>query len=202
VTTTRAISLALSAALLALAITLTVAVRLRRDAVPGPDVLSSVPAFTLTDQTGRPFGPADLRGAPWIASFIFTRCPTVCPALSSRMAEVQRRTEGTPVRLVSFSVDPDFDTPAVLADYAKRFAAGPRWTFLTGDFSAMRAAIEDGLKISMGRARDGPVLDPGQVFHGTHLVLVDGDGTIRGYFDVKDDAGLDALLRDARALAP
>lgn len=200
-TTTRAISLVVSAALLALAVTLHVAKRSGKTTTDLP-VLSAVPPFALTDHTGGIYRAADLRGTPWVASFIFTRCPTICPALSSRMAEVQRRTEGTPVRLVSFSVDPDFDTPAVLSEYAKRFDAGRRWTFLTGDFGVMRSAIEDGLKISMGRAQAGPVVDASQVFHGTHLVLVDAEGRIRGYYDVKEDAGLDALLRDARSLAP
>lgn len=198
-TPARAVLLVVAAALVAGAVTLaTLRARTARAELP---VLATVPAFSLIDHTARPFAPADLRGAPWIANFIFTRCPTICPALTNRMGEVQRRTEGAPVRLVSFSVDPDHDTPQVLAEYARAHGAGPRWSFVTGDFAAMRGAIEDGLKVSMGRGQPGPVIDPSQVLHGAHFALVDGEGRIRGYFDVGDDAGLERLVAAARSLA-
>jgi len=168
-----------------------------------PPVYSTVPEFRLTAHTERPFGSAELRGHVWIANFIFTRCPTVCPALTARMAEVQARTEALPdLRLVSFSVDPAFDTPPVLAALARQVGAGPRWSFLTGSLDAIRAAVEAGLKISAGRGpgEEGPVIDPAQVLHGTHFVLVDGEGRIRGYHDVDDEQGFEELLAAAKAL--
>lgn len=172
----------------------------RRAAAAEPPVLSTLPAFTLTDHTGAPFGSEALRGRPWVANFIFTRCPTVCPALSSHMAELQERTRDLPlVELVSFSVDPEFDTPAVLAEYGRRFDAGPRWHFLTGSYEDVRRAIEDGLKVAMGRGA-GPV-DPSQVFHGTHFVVVDAQGRVRGYHDVSRPEEKEALLAALRHLA-
>lgn len=172
----------------------------RRATADDAPALSTLPAFALTDHTGAPFGLEGLRGQPWVANFIFTRCPTVCPELSRHMADLQARTEDLPgVQLVSFSVDPEFDTPPVLAEYARRVGAGPRWRFLTGDYASVRAAVEDGLKIAMGRGV-GPV-DPSQVFHGTHFVVVDAQGRIRGYHDVALPAEQERLLALLRRLA-
>src|SRR5947209_5367673 len=93
----------------------------------------AVPAFQLTNQNGQPFGSPQLAGKIWIADFIYTTCPGPCPMISSRMSELQKPLEKTDVHLVSFSVDPGKDTPAVLRSYAERLQAEPgRWDFLTG----------------------------------------------------------------------
>jgi protein SCO1/2 len=163
-------------------------------------VLTTVPAFRLVAQTGEPFGSEELTGRVWIANFIFTRCPTVCPQLSRRMADVQaavREDEG--IRLVSFSVDPDYDTPEVLREYATRFGADPeRWTFLTGTVESIKQAVEEGLKVSSGL--DGKPVDVSEVLHGTHFVLVDDRLRIRGYHDVATPEGFDRLVADAERL--
>lgn len=175
---------------------------LRARVPPPPPVLGSVPAFALTDQAGRPFGSADLAGRVWVASFIFTRCSTVCPAITRQMARLQERTRGLDpaLELVSFSVDPGHDTPARLDAYARRHHANPRrWRFLTGSSEAVRATVERGLRVSMG----GDVADapsPADISHGTHLVLVDGAARIRGYYDPAEPGALDRLVRDAALL--
>ena len=164
-----------------------------------PPVLGTLPAFRLTDQAGRPFGSDDLAGRVWVASFIFTRCPTACPAITRQMARVQGRTRNLEpaLHLVSFSVDPGFDTPERLAAYAGAHRASPRmWTFLTGPAEAVRETVERGLRVSMGDASD----DPADVSHGTHLVLVDGAARIRGYYDPAAPDTLDRLVRDAALL--
>jgi protein SCO1/2 len=159
-----------------------------------------LPAFRLTDQEARPFGLAELRGQVWVAGFIFTRCETVCPVIVAKMREVKTKTSdlGPALRLVSFSVDPKFDTPAVLRTYAKqRGADDPRWIFLTGDYQVMRETVVNGVKIVMEQSEDG---DPDGIFHGSHLVLVDGVGRIRGYYDTSDADVVERVARDARAL--
>ena len=91
---------------------------------------NTVPAFTLTDQAGEEFrSDAALKGKVWIADFIFTTCTGPCPRMSSQMKRVQTELKDLPgVELVSFTVDPDNDTPSALAEYAKRFAADTsRW---------------------------------------------------------------------------
>jgi protein SCO1 len=168
---------------------------------PPPPVLGSLPAFRLTDQAGAPFGSAELAGRVWIASFIFTRCPTICPAVTSQMARVQGRTRNLEpaLHLVSFTVDPEFDTPARLAAYAREHRASPRmWTFLTGPTDAVRETVERGLRIHVGRDPADP--SPAGISHGTHLVLVDGEARIRGYYDPNDPDAIDDVVRDAALL--
>ena len=98
----------------------------------------TVPAFQLTNQNGQPFGSGQLAGKIWIADFVYTTCPGPCPMISGRMSELQKPLEKSDVHLVSFSVDPDKDTPAVLRDYAAKLQAEPgRWDFLTGAKSAI-----------------------------------------------------------------
>ena len=101
-----------------------------------------LPPFRLTDQDGRPITPADLRGKPVAIDFIYTRCPLpdVCPRLSANFAALQRRF-GSAITLVSVTVDPDYDTPAVLRDYSRRWAAGADWRFLTGDVAPLARAL-------------------------------------------------------------
>jgi protein SCO1 len=163
-----------------------------------PPVLATVPDFTMTDAAGRPFASAsELRGRVWAATFLFTRCPTVCPLLAARVKKVQDATTklGDRFRLVSFSVDPDHDTPTVLAAFARTHGADPaRWSFVTGDPAPIAAAM----KIGLDRVPDAP---PGEaIVHGTHIVLLDGEMQIRGYYDSSDDAALERLLADARLL--
>src|ERR671931_583227 len=123
-------------------------------------VLGTLPAFTLTSEQGIPFGSDDLRGKVWVANFIFTRCPTVCPLLTRKMASLQPRAQqlGGAHHLVSFSVDPEYDSPEVLRSYAaKNGADGARWTFLTGAPEAVRATVVDGLRTSLGREGVAPM---------------------------------------------
>ncbi len=168
---------------------------------PPLPVLSQLPAFTLTDQENQPFGSEQLKGRVWIADFIFTRCPTICPVLTGRMGELQHRTRnlGDAFRLVSFTVDPEFDTPSVLAAYAKSHRVSPRrWSFVTGAPEDVKRAVVDGLKTSMGK--EAPDGDLASIFHGTHLVLVDQKLRIRGYYDTDQPGTLDTVLRDAGML--
>lgn len=165
-----------------------------------PKPLLELPAYTLTDHHGKPFGAADLRGKTYVADFVFTSCPSVCPRLTKRMAEVQKRTEdlGDELRLVTFSVDPENDTPEVLAAYAHKYGANEgRWTFLTGPLGEVETVVLRGFKIAMGKKEN--VEGILEIFHGERFVLVDGEGKIRGFYDA-DDAGIEAIVRDARLL--
>lgn len=166
------------------------------------EVLGQVPDVALADQTGAAVRTADLAGRVLVASFIFTRCPTVCPVSSRKMKRLGERLAGeAPVLLVSVSVDPEHDTPAVLRDYAARYGADPaRWRFLTGEAGAVRRAVEEGFKLGVerrGAAADGTP----DIVHDLHFVLVDKRLRIRGYYDSEDAGRLDDLVRDARRLA-
>jgi protein SCO1 len=164
--------------------------------------LGSVGSFALTDQAGRPVTEASLRGQVWAAAFFFTRCPTVCPRITRKMREVQQTAakDGVKLQLVSFSVDPENDTPAVLQSYAKQYEADlASWRFLTGDLEVVRKTSEQGFKLALdGKATAGA--EHFGLFHGSHLVLVDGAGQIRGYYRTSEDEQLAQLLRDAASL--
>jgi protein SCO1/2 len=177
-----------------------IASSLRLRPPPPLPVLATLPPFELVDQDGRRFGSQELEGRVWVASFIFTRCATICPAITARMARIQDRTRelATAFHLVSFSVDPGYDTPARLAEYARVHRASPRrWSFLTGPEEAVKRAVASGLKVSMGGGAGG---DPAEIFHDSHLVLVDGRGRIRAYYDSDEAKAVDQVVRDAGLL--
>lgn len=164
--------------------------------------LGSVGSFGLTDQTGRSVSETTMRGQVWAAAFFFTRCATVCPRITRRMRGVQQAAAkgGVKLQLVSFSVDPEHDTPEVLAAYAKQYGAElATWRFLTGDLEVVRKTSEQGFKLALdGKATPGA--EHFGLFHGSHLVLVDGTGQIRGYYRTSEDAQLAQLLSDAASL--
>jgi protein SCO1/2 len=143
--------------------------------------------FTLTNQDGQGVSRADLAGKVWVAGFAFTRCTGPCPQVTATMARLQAELANQPdFRLVSFSVDPDHDTPEVLQKYAHGFRADPqRWSFLTGPRDDVYSLVEKSFKLGVQQA-------PGrEVTHSTRLALVDRKGRIRGYFEGRqlDDEG-------------
>jgi protein SCO1/2 len=168
----------------------------------GPDLprLGASPAFTLVSEQGKTTTQDDLAGKIWIADFIFTRCGGSCPILSAKMVALSERMRDVPeIRFVSFGVDPEHDTPEVLAEYGRTLGADPaRWTFLRGERPVIRALIKDGFKLAI---EDGAADSVEPILHSTRFVLVDGEGTIRGYYDGMEQPPVDQLDKDARALA-
>ena len=163
--------------------------------------LGTIKEFALTDQHGRPFG-SGLRGKVWVASFFFTRCPTVCPQVMRRVRQVQLKSaaKGVSLQLVSFSVDPEHDTPPVLRKYAERFDADlSSWSFLTGDLTVVKKTCVEGFKLSL-QGRPDANADHYGILHGSHLVLVDKNMKIRGYYRSSDGEAVARLLHDAARL--
>jgi protein SCO1/2 len=174
----------------------------RRSETPLP-VLGRVADFALVDQASAPVTRADLAGEPWIANFVFTRCPLVCPRLTDRMRSVQAlaRDERARIRLVSFSADPEHDRPQVLAAYADAHGAdGESWQFLTGNEESI-AAIARSLAVALDGEADPTKPDYG-IMHSGHLILVDGSGQVRGYYRSAEDGVARRILDDAKRLAP
>ncbi len=164
-----------------------------------PPILGELPAFALIDHQGRAVGRGELLGTPWIADLVFTRCALACPRMTAAMARLDRRLPPEGVRLVSVSIDPAHDTPEVLAAYAARHGASPRWRFLTGDPAGVRALARDGFKLGVD-AVPGEA-DPGlAIVHSDRFVLVDAAGRVRGYYDPFDPESLARLERDLSAL--
>jgi len=172
-----------------------------RSAASELPLLFDLPEFTLVERSGRPATLAGLRGQPWIADFIFTRCAGVCPAMTARMAALRTRLAGTPVRFVSFTVDPRNDTPEILTRYAAAAGAGADWWFVTGPVRDLHALSTEGFKLAAMENAPGAETADGPFLHSSKFVLVDGSGAIRGYYDSEDAAAVDALEADARRLA-
>jgi protein SCO1 len=165
---------------------------------PALPVLGAVPAFHLLDDRGAPYTNEAMLGHVTVVDFIFTRCPSSCPRLTARMGELQSRLarDHSGARLVSFSVDPENDTPAVLSAYATQAGADPaRWSFVTGPVNdVMRAAVE-GFKVSAAKVWMGA--GDYDVTHGNWFVLTDRAGAIRGYYPTEETADFERLVRDA-----
>ena len=156
----------------------------RTDELP---VISTLPPFALTSDKNVPLDNSTLTGKVWIADFIFTSCAGPCPAMTRSMAAVAKKLELYPeVAFVSVSVDPETDTPEVLARYGAKFGANPeRWHFLTGTPEAIQELAVKGFMI-------GAVDDP--VIHSTKFCLVDQKGQIRGYYTGTDEAELEQMI--------
>jgi protein SCO1/2 len=156
-----------------------------------PD-LGAVPPFQLTDQNGHAFDSAsELQNHIWVADFIYTNCPGPCPRMSSQFKQVQTFLSGTQVKLVSFTIDPEHDTPKALFDYSRHFdARAGTWYFLTGPKDMMHSLSRDGFKLHVSDDLE----------HDTHFVLVDRNGHIRGFYQSLEAHAVDQLVADAKSL--
>ncbi len=161
-----------------------------------------IQAFKLEDQEGHRVSQATFRGKTWVAAFMFTRCPTVCPRITRTMRELQSQANerDLPLHWVSFSVDPEHDTPAVLKQYAKEFHADlSHWSFLTGDYEVVKRTAVEGFKVALEGSVDENADHLG-IIHGSHLMLVDSELKLRGYYRTSDTEAMQQLLNDAERL--
>lgn len=175
--------------------------------------LGQLPDFQLQDHNGQTVSPKNFQGKVVAVNFVFTSCAGTCPLLTERMKKVQNFIENTqkdkqnsPYHIVSFSVDPDRDTPEVLRKYMKSYEVNPKiWSFLTGPYQEVEKTVVQGFKISMAKAptdqakedSEEPVYD---VIHGEKFILIDPKGQIRGYFDATE-AGIYQLTQAMVRLA-
>jgi protein SCO1 len=198
--------------------------RSREAPAPPPPVLSDLPAFRLTAQDGSEVTLATLRGEPWVADLIYTRCPFTCPRMTDVLKSLGPALEKAGgARRVSISVDPEHDSPAVLAEYAaQRSISDPEWLFLTGARADVLALARGGFLLpfepnpptgepgagaaaSGGSEADGDAVGAQAsasdlVLHSTRFVLVDGEGQVRGYYDPFEAGETARLLRELQAL--
>lgn len=162
-------------------------------------VLAVVPELELVRADGEPVTRADLAGMPWVADFVFTRCVTSCPIMTSRMQGVgSGLVEGEEFRRVSISVDPAYDTPEVLREYQRARRLPESWWWLTGEPEAVLPLVREGFLLGV-EPNPGDPNDP--ILHSTRLVLVDAENRIRGYYDAMDGETLERLENDLAHLA-
>jgi protein SCO1 len=165
-------------------------------AADSSDAFSTVAPFALTERSGRTVLREDLLGKPWVAAFVFTRCSGPCPKVTGTMRRLQDRLpKESAARLVSLSVDPEWDTPEVLSEYANGVGADPeRWWFLTGPEKTIDELILKSFLSPVERASGADVPVGIRVSHRTQLVVVDRSGRVRGFYAGESDADLDLIL--------
>lgn len=172
----------------------------RRPALP---VLAQIHDFAVTNQAGQTVRAGDFLGRPWVANLIFTRCPGPCPQLTGVMRRIQDGlTPESPVRLVSLTSDPEFDTPAVLAAYARRFEADTaRWQFVTGTKRQIRDLAVGQLLLVLQEKTGEQRESPEDLFlHSTLIVVVDGAGRMRTAVEGLEPGAADRVLEALRRL--
>lgn len=156
--------------------------------------------FTFTDQAGKQFGLKDLKGKVWVANFIFTSCATVCPQLTKNMSDLQKAIKEKgydDVNFVSFSVDPEVDTPSDMKEYASKFEADfSTWHLLTG---YSQDKIKDFAMDNFKNIVVKPENDT-QVVHGTSFYLMNKDGEFVKDYSTQDGFPLDEIVKDVKAL--
>jgi protein SCO1 len=156
------------------------------------EIFGEVRPFSFTDQTGASVTLESLKGHAWAACFVFTRCSGPCPKVSATMKRLQSELKDMDVRLVSVSVDAQYDTPQVLGEYAKALGADPqRWKFLTGDDALIAQWIRTSFLSPVERDATQPV---GQsISHRTSIEAVDKQGKVRGFYEGEDASQIDLL---------
>lgn len=161
-------------------------------------VITRLPEFRFTERTGQEFGSQELKNKVWIGSFVFTSCSTQCPLIVTELQKIQKALRFKDnFRIVSFTLDPLTDTPERLSSYASQAKADPyKWLFLTADNQRTQNLIQKGFILPSIEAEKAE----GDIVHSSKLVLVDGGGRVRGYYDSLESAQMRSLLKDAKSL--
>lgn len=160
-----------------------------------------VEPFEFTTQDNDTLGNKDLEGKWWVADFVFTNCTSICLPMTTNMSHLQSEMKDADIdaQLISFSVDPDYDSPEVLKEYAADYDADlDNWTFLTGyDFQTIKELSVKSFKSLLVEAQP----DDDQVTHGTSFYLVNPDGEVVKKYNGSIASEIDDILEDLKAVS-
>ena len=168
----------------------------------------TVPDFSLVNQEGDTITNAYYDDKVYVAEFFFTTCPSICPIMTTNMLKVQEAfKEDSDFGIASFSIDPTYDTPQVLKQYADGYGAThPHWNFLTGEKSKIHALANEGFNIYAAQNEE---VDGGFEHQG-YFALIDKEGNIRSrvdkngnpiiYYDGLEDESIEMLIEDIQIL--
>lgn len=166
-----------------------------------PNSFGQVGAFAFEERRGAQVSNETLLGEPWLVAFIFTRCATICPAMTQELSHAHQALEGIDAKVVAISVDPEHDTAEVLNEYAGHFEGGDseNWLFLRGEQETTFDLIRSSFKLAIETVDD---VNPGlAVSHSSMICAVDGEGLVRGYYDGTSREGVDQAVKRMRFLA-
>jgi protein SCO1 len=187
------------------AVLLTALPFLQRAFLTAPPPIADLGPWQLVDQGGAAYGSEQLAGKVWIAAFFFSRCPTVCPVEMDKLKRMHKAVADLDdaVHFVAFTVDPGYDTPAVLQAYATKLGADPaRWTFLTGPQASLEALLVKKMLVPIGPA-PAATASPQELIdiaHSTRFALVDQKGRLRALWPTEDEQQLGNMINAARLL--
>ncbi|MAP53939.1 SCO family protein [Altibacter sp.] len=175
---------------------------------PDMAVIGNVPAFSFTDQNGKTITNEDYEGKVYIVEFFFTTCPSICPIMNRNMVKIQNEFYGNPnLGIASFSIDPTYDIPQILKEYAESYGiTNPNWHLLTGEKDAIFKLANEGFNLYVGEA---PNVEGG-FEHSGFFALVDQEGKIRSridengnpviYYDGLEEDSIKMLIEDIKKL--
>ena len=170
-------------------------------AANGKDTIyHTIPAFSLIDQDGNPFGDKDLNNKIYVANFFFTSCPTICPKMQTLMKKIQDTDDFKKLndfKLVSFTVDPDNDTPEKLKEFSNLIKAEKnRWYFLTGNRDSIYDLAYKGFMVN---AMEDKKADGG-FLHSDIMLLIDKEKRVRGIYEGTSYKDVKRLIDEAKVL--
>ena len=166
-----------------------------------PDHKYKVDSFEFTDQNNKTVSDEDLEGDVWLAQFVFTNCTTVCPPMMMNMVTLQEKlieNEIEDYEIVSFSVDPDVDTPEKMGEYLEMFGAPDesKWHMLTGyDMKTIEKFAASSFKQLVKQ-----IPNDDQVIHGVSFGLVNQKNEVVKLYGGNEDVKYDIIVKDIKAL--
>ena len=166
-----------------------------------------VPAFQFANQNGDSISNADYKGKVYVVEFFFSTCQDICPVMNQNMQKVAKAYPGENVGIASISIDPTYDTPGVLKDYAQAYGiTHPNWNFLTGDKEEIFQLSNEGFNLYAAEGMD----EEDQFQHSGYFALIDQEGSIRSridengnpiiYYDGLSEEGVQMLIEDIEKL--
>ncbi|MBX2827290.1 MAG: SCO family protein [Flavobacteriaceae bacterium] len=170
--------------------------------------IGKVADFNFTSHRGATIDNNSYKGKVYIAEFFFTTCPSICPIMNQNMVKVQNEFYGNPnLGIASFSIDPEYDTPEVLREYAESYGiTNPNWHLLTGDKDAIFKLANEGFNLYVGEGTE----EMGGFEHSGYFALIDQEGNIRSrfdennnpiiYYDGLEAEGIQMLIEDIKQL--
>lgn len=161
-------------------------------------IYNTIPDFKFVSQYGDTITSKNFKDKIYVSDFFFTSCPTICPVMKKNMLKVYKEIKGqNDIAILSHTIDPEHDTPAVLKKYATDLGVdGRQWLFVTGKKEDI---YKIGQKHYMVVANEDSTAVGGYIHSGAFL-LVDREKRVRGTYDGTKQEGIDKLMKDIAIL--
>lgn len=170
----------------------------QREVVNGDTVYHKIARFQFVDQDSAMVTNDTFKGQIYVSDFFFTTCRTICPIMKTQMLRVYKATAGMPdVKLLSHTIDPEYDTVALLHDFAKKLGVtSDRWHFVTGAKDSIYKIAQTSYFATAMEDKS----EPDGFIHSGAFLLIDKDQRIRGKYDGTKEEDVDRLLADIKRL--